>query len=317
MTTELAALRSQSRAVLSAAGVPSPEADTEEILAVALGLPRTSLAFAPAATPEQERRITELTARRARREPLQHIVGGTGFRHLWLTVGPGVFIPRPETEGLVQAVLDHLDQTCGVIDPGPAAPDRGDTDTGPLVVDFCAGSGAVGLAIATERPGTRVVAVEKDPAAVTWLRRNAADHAEEIRAVGSEFTIVVADLLDEPLAPVSGEVTAGEVSVVVSNPPYIPVGAVPRDPEVRDYDPPIALFGGRDGLAVIRPLVELAAALLQPGGQIAIEHGDDQGDDTSGAYGVPDLLRAHGGFVGVRDLRDLGGRPRVTVARLA
>ena len=314
MTTELAALRSQSRAVLSAAGVPSPEADTEEILAVALGLPRTSLAFAPAATPEQERRITELTARRARREPLQHIVGGTGFRHLWLTVGPGVFIPRPETEGLVQAVLDHLDQTCGVIDANADSEGGG---SGPVVVDFCAGSGAVGLAIATERPGTRVVAVEKDPAAVTWLRRNAADHAEEIRAVGSEFTIVVADLLDEPLAPVSGEVTAGEVSVVVSNPPYIPVGAVPRDPEVRDYDPPIALFGGRDGLAVIRPLVELAAALLQPGGQIAIEHGDDQGDDTSGAYGVPDLLRAHGGFVGVRDLRDLGGRPRVTVARLA
>ncbi len=310
MTAELSILRSQCRAALAAAGVPSPEADTEQILAASLGLPRSSLAFAPAVTPKQERRLSELTARRARREPLQHIVGGTGFRHLWLAVGPGVFIPRPETEGLVQAVLDHLDRTFGVVDAGGAGP-------GPVVVDFCAGSGAVGLAIATERPGTRVVAVEKDPAAVTWLRRNAADHAEEIRAVGSEFTIVVADLLDEPLAPVSGEVTAGEVSVVVSNPPYIPVGAVPRDPEVRDYDPPIALFGGRDGLAVIRPLVELAAALLQPGGQIAIEHGDDQGDDTSGAYGVPDLLRAHGGFVGVRDLRDLGGRPRVTVARLA
>jgi release factor glutamine methyltransferase len=309
VTTELSTLRGSCREALMAAGVPSPEADTEQILAAALRLPRSSLAFAPAATPEQAQLVAEMTARRARREPLQHIVGGTGFRQLWLAVGPGVFIPRPETEGLVQAVLDQLTET-----GGPA--DAGVTEGDPVVVDLCAGSGAVGLAIATERPGTRVIAVELDPAAVSWLRRNADDHAEAIRAVGSDFRLVVADLLDEPLVPITAEVAAGTVSVVVSNPPYIPVGAVPRDPEVRDYDPPVALYGGRDGLAVVRPLIDVAAVLLAPGGMIAIEHGDDQGDDTSGPYGVPDLLRAHGGFDGVRDLRDLAGRPRVTVARL-
>ena len=307
--------------MLTAAGVPSPDADTEEILATALGLPRSALAFAPDPTVAQERRFNEMATRRARREPLQHIVGGTGFRHLWLSVGPGVFIPRPETEGLVQAVLDHLAGAAEEADDGDRERDRDgdgrDGDDRAVVVDFCAGSGAVGLAIATERPGTRVIAVEKDPDAVVWLRRNADDHVETIRAVGSEFTIVVADLLDDPLAQVTREVSAGDVSVVVSNPPYIPTGAVPRDPEVRDYDPPIALYGGRDGMAGVRPLIGVAEQLLRPGGLIAIEHGDDQGDDTTGAYGVPDLLRAHGGFVGVRDLRDLAGRPRVTVARLA
>lgn len=295
MSETLAAARSRFRAELIAADVPSPEADIDSIIAAVLDVPRTQILLGPSPSTDQLEDIAAMVARRAGREPLQHIIGRAPFRYLWLAVGPGVFVPRPETETLVQMALDFL---------GGRAADAGDDP--PIAVDLCAGSGAAGLAIATEHPGSQVLAVELDQGALPWLRRNAAEQARALAAAGSEFTVVAADAAADPLPQL-----AAKVDVVVANPPYIPTGAVPRDPEVRDYDPAVALYGGSDGMAVVRPLIEVAAVLLKPGGLLAIEHGDEQGEAAGYRQGVPDLLRAHGGFVEVRDVRDLAGRPRV------
>ncbi len=225
-----------------------------------------------------------LLDQRAARVPLQHLTGRAPFRHLELAVGPGVFVPRPETEQLAGWALDRL---AGI----PA----------PVVIDLGSGSGALALAIANEHPGARVTAVERDPGAIEWTRHNAAAQA----AAG-----------DTPVEVVSGDMTDprllraldGSVDLVVSNPPYVPDGArVPR--EVADHDPPLALWGGPDGLDVVRGLLSTAARLLRPGGWLGIEHADQQG--TS----LPALVRAHGGFGDVADHPDLAGRPRFTTAR--
>lgn len=300
MTERLATVRARFRSELAAAGVPSPQADTDAIMASVLQVPRSRLALSPAADDDQLREMAELVQRRARREPLQHIIGGAAFRHLWLAVGPGVFVPRPETETLVQVALDFLTEQSG-----------GATTGEPVVaVDLCAGSGAAGLALATENPNSRVTAVELDSAALAWLQRNAAALEGALAAVGSEFTIVAGDAAGDPLPAL-----AGMVDVVIANPPYIPTGAVPRDPEVRDYDPTIALYGGPDGMRVVRPLIDVAATLLRPGGLLAIEHGDEQGEAAEPGANVPGLMRTHGGFVKVRDVLDLAGRPRVATGR--
>lgn len=218
-----------------------------------------------------------LVAQRARRVPLQHLVGSTGFRYLDLRVGPGVFVPRPETELVAQAVLDHL------------APAGGR----PVVVDLCSGSGAIALSVAHELPGTTVHAVELDPAALSWARRNDPDGR-----------------VTWHLAPVEGCLPEldGQVDVVASNPPYVPDGT-PVDRETAEHDPVLAVFGGPDGLDVVRQVEAAARRLLRPGGLLVVEH------DVTHGEAAPALLRAAGGWAEVADHEDLTGRPRFVTAR--
>jgi release factor glutamine methyltransferase len=222
-------------------------------------------------------RFADLVAERAKRIPLQHLLGTAAFRHLDLAVGDGVFVPRPETELLAGWGIEH-------------------TAPGATVVDLCSGSGAIALSVASEaRPG-RVLAVEQSPAARVWLARNAA------AVPGVE--IVAGDVTDPALLAE----LRGAVDVVLCNPPYVPDGtAVP--PEVSAHDPAEAVFAGADGLAVIRPVIGLAAGLLRPGGVVGIEH-----DDVH-TTAVPDLLRADGRFTEVTEHDDLAGRPRYATAR--
>lgn len=270
---------------LAGAGVDSPRADAELLAAHVLGIPRGRLALADAMSPAQRERYERLVAARAARVPLQHLTGTAPFRRLDLAVGPGVLVPRPETELLAQWALD------AALDLPLATP---------VVVDLGSGAGALALAIAQERPDARVYAVEDDPDALVWLRRNAADRA----AAG-----------DPPIEVVAGDATDpsvldrldGTVDLVVCNPPYVPDGTAVA-PEVAGHDPARAVFAGSDGLAVIRAVVPRAAALLRPGGMLALEHDDNHGEV------VPALLRRDGRFDRVADHRDLAGRPRFATA---
>ena len=271
-------------AALAAAGVASPRVDAEVLTAHVLGVPRSRLLLAAAPDAAQRARLAGLVAARAGRAPVQHLLGRAAFRHLELAVGPGVFIPRPETELLAGWGIAAV----------AARPD-------PVVVDLCSGSGAVALAVAQEVPAARVYAVERDRAALEWLRRNAADRA----AAGDRPVEVVAGDVADP------ELLVGlrdRVDVVLCNPPYVP-DAVRVPPEVADHDPAVAVFGGADGLAVIRPVIALAAALLRDGGGLGIEHDDGHGT------AVPALLAADGRFVEIVDHQDLTGRPRFATAR--
>ncbi|MGY1592561.1 peptide chain release factor N(5)-glutamine methyltransferase [Geodermatophilus sp. SYSU D00708] len=271
---------------LADAGVESPRVDAELLLAHVLGMTRTGLLTLGDVPADATGRFAGLLDQRASRVPLQHLTGRAPFRHLELAVGPGVFVPRPETEQLVEWALDRVAGT----------PE-------PVVVDLGSGSGAIALSIAHEHPGARVTAVERDAGAIEWTRHNAA-----VRAAAG----------DTPVEVLSGDMTDpgllaaldGAVDLVVSNPPYVPDGArVPR--EVADHDPPLALWGGPDGLDVVRGLLVTAARLLRPGGWIGIEHADEQGT------ALPAVVRANGGFTDVADHPDLAGRPRFTTARRA
>ncbi|MEV6516572.1 peptide chain release factor N(5)-glutamine methyltransferase [Micromonospora chalcea] len=264
---------------LAAAGVEAPRAEAEQLAAYVLQVPRGRLALADGFTPAQRDHLDTLVGRRVTREPLQHLIGTAGFRLLELAVGPGVFVPRPETELLAGWGIERARER-----------------TAPLVVDLCSGSGAIALAVAQEVPAARVVAVERSPAALAWLRRNAAGRA----AAGDRpVEVVAADVTDpELLADLTGR-----VDVLLCNPPYVP-RSVTVPPEVAGHDPDEAVFGGADGLDVIRPVVRRAATLLRPGGAIGIEH-----DDTH-ATAVPALLRGDGRYDRVEEHRDLAGRPR-------
>jgi release factor glutamine methyltransferase len=267
---------------LRAAGVDSPRVDAELLAAHALGTSRRRLQGAEF-TADQLAEFRRLVAERARRVPLQHLTGTAPFRYLELLVGPGVFIPRPETEELVSWGL-------GVLGRGAVA------------VDLCAGSGAIALSVAHESKAS-VYAVERDPAALSWLRRNAAVRAA---AGDREITVVAGDVADPSIL----SDLDGGVDLVLCNPPYVPSGTeVP--PEVGEHDPAVAVFGGPDGLSVIRAVIGCAARLLAPGGRLGIEH-----DDTH-AEAVPSLLGQDGRFRDVRDHLDLAGRPRFSTARVA
>jgi release factor glutamine methyltransferase len=270
---------------LADAGVPSARHDAEALAAHLLGVPRTRLTLTDGAVLD-EAAYTDLVGRRAAREPLQHLVGVQAFRRIDLEVGPGVFIPRPETEVVVEAALAELPRT------------RRKADSGPVVVDLCAGSGTIALSIAVERPHAEVHAVERDPVAFGWLRRNAARIAPEV-------SLVLADVADPRLLASLD----GIVDVVVSNPPYIPVGAVPLEPEVLEYDPHLALFGGEDGLDVVRTVEKVAARLLRPGGVVVVEHADLQGASA------PAVFATAGGWDELADHLDLSGRNRFLTAR--
>jgi len=268
---------------LAAAGVPSPRVDAEELLAHVLGRPRATLAAAEPLDADHNRRYAELVELRADRVPLQHLTGVTGFRYLDLAVGPGVFIPRPETELLAGWVVEAL---------------RG--HPAPVVADLCAGSGAIALALANELPAATVYAVELDPHAVAWARRN----ADARRSAGDRPVIL---LEADAAAPSTLADLDGTVDVVVMNPPYVPDDAVVA-PEVARHDPHLAIFGGPDGLVVVRRLIARAASLLRPGGLLGIEHADLQGEL------LPAAVTAAGGFSCVEDHRDLNDRPRFTTA---
>lgn len=282
---DLDALRREAIDALSAAGVPGPEVDADLLIGHVLGLSRGGVqarALTRTAVDEADARaIRAAIARRAAREPLQHITGLAPFRSLELAVGPGVFTPRPETEFVVQFAIDAL-----ALVPSPE----------PLAVDLGSGSGAIALAMATEVPHARVVAVEKSPDALPWTARNIERHgAGRVRLVEGDL----ADALPE---------LDGLVDVVASNPPYIPLDAVPRDPEVRLFDPAVALYSGDDGLDAVRALSRTARRLLRPGGALVIEHGELQAADIAA------ILRADG-FSAVACHRDLLGRDRATTAR--
>ncbi|PWJ24471.1 release factor glutamine methyltransferase [Branchiibius hedensis] len=266
---------------LAQAGVPSAYADGLALVAHVWGRSpsdaRRELLLGRRPDAHQLQLLDELVDERARRVPLQHLTGRAPFRHLELAVGPGVFIPRPETELLVDLVL--------------AVAEEGGT-----VVDLCTGSGAIALAIKQERPALQVSAVELDELAFAWAERNAQTLGLEVNLSLGDATSAFPEL-------------AGAVDVVVSNPPYIPVGMEPIDPEVRDHDPQVALYGGSaDGLRIPLAVAAHAADLLRDGGVLIMEHADSQGDS------LPAALRADGRWQEVADEVDLTGRPRAVRA---
>lgn len=284
--------------LLAQAGVASAQVDAVALAAHALDVPRLVLALAPDPLPDGfAARYAALVERRCRREPLQHIVGRTGFRYLDLLVEPGVFVPRPETETVAGHVVTEAARL--VTDANPSLGDE--VSLPPLIVDLCCGTGAVALAVATEVPGVRVVAVDVDAHAVDLARRNAAavglaPGTLEVRQGDVRDPDLLADL-------------AGTVDVVVANPPYIPPDQVPVDPEVRDHDPDVALYGGgADGLDVPRATLAAAVRLLAPGGLLVMEHAEVQAAAVRAAAEAA-------GLVEVRTEPDLTGRPRAVVAR--
>lgn len=274
----------EATARLSAAGVPSPGPDAATLLAHVLRTGRGRLAGHPPVPAPLTEAYAALVADRAQRVPLQHLTGTTGFRHLDLAVGPGVFVPRPETEVLAGWAVDRARELVA-------------TGRRPVVVDLCTGSGAIALAVATEVPPAAVHAVELDEGAWEWAERNLAGSGVDLRAGD------MADAFPE---------LDGSVDVVVSNPPYIPLEAFESvTPEVRDHDPALALWSGEDGLDALRVVERTAARLLRGGGVLGAEHAEVQ------AESAPAVLTTTHRWRRVRDHLDLAGRPRyVTASRV-
>ena len=266
---------------LRAAGIEPT--DAEHLMAYALGISRMDL-HNPVILDDRLANFGDLTIleetfwklldARAAHQPLQYLTGVSYFRYLEIQVGPGVLVPRPESELLVQAVLDHCEGVSETVS----------------VVDLGSGSGALALAISTENEKTRVIAVEKDPAAIEWLKKNVARINEQVRIVESD----VVDALE-----------GVKCDVVIANPPYVPDSQIlPRD--VADHEPAVALFGGPTGLDIPGRFIDTATRLLKPGGFFAIEHTEDQGD------AITSLLSKN--FVNIIVHRDLTARPRYTTA---
>ncbi|WP_104197094.1 peptide chain release factor N(5)-glutamine methyltransferase [Cryobacterium sp. M15] len=277
-------LRNRAINLLAAAGVTDAEVDADLLIGHVLGQSRGevqagSILNRPI-SPVDAATIETLLARRSTREPLQHITGRAPFRSLSLNVGPGVFVPRPETEQVAQFAIDAL---------------RSMPDPQPIGIDLGTGSGAIALALATEVPHARIFAIENSPEAFPWTTRN----FEEVAAENAFLTF--GDLADA-FAELDGT-----VAVVISNPPYIPADAIPRDPEVRLFDPAHALFGGPDGLDVVRSVSATGLRLLRPGGVLVIEHGELQG------AAIRELL-AIGGWRAPATHRDYTSRDRATTA---
>jgi release factor glutamine methyltransferase len=269
---------------LAEAGVESPRADAELIAAFRHGVSRSELHLVPDA--DFDPRFWDDLARREAREPLQHITGIAYFRYLDLEVGPGVFVPRPETEVMTGWAIDRLTEM-DVAEP--------------VVADLGTGTGAIALAIAQEVPGALVHAVEGDPLARPWTQGNidravaAAPHiAGRVTLHAGEFASALPGL-------------EGSVDLVISNPPYIPVGAG-LPPEVGDYEPPAALYAGQDGLDAIRVVERTARRLLRPGGLVAVEHGAPQG---ASVYWV---FAEENGWKDTRNHVDLAGLDRFVTA---
>ncbi|MBL3686401.1 peptide chain release factor N(5)-glutamine methyltransferase [Leucobacter zeae] len=268
-------------------GIVDPSADAELIVGHVLGVSRgrvQALALLGSALAGEDlAAIRRFGADRASRIPLQHLTGRAPFREIELSVGPGVFVPRPETEGVAQFAIDALRAA-----PSPE----------PVAVDLCTGSGAIALALAHEVPAARVWAVEKSADAHAWASRNVERWGDgRVRLLLGDIT--------EPLSAI--DALAGDVDVLVSNPPYVPEDMVPRDPEVRDHDPALALYGGPDGLDLVRVISRLGIGLVRPGGSIVLEHAEAQGP------AIRRLLESDGWRAAETHL-DLTGRDRATTA---
>lgn len=263
-------------AVFANAGIDSARYDAEELAAHVAGTERGRLALLDPPGDEFFTRYRDLVAARRARVPLQHLTGTAAFGPVTLSVGPGVFIPRPETEVMLEwAVNQRL--------PGR-----------PVIVDACTGSGALAVALAGHWPAARVIGIDDSADALDYARRN---------CVGTAVELLDADVTVPGLLPDLD----GRVDLMVANPPYIP-GGVPLDPEVVQHDPHHALFGGGDGMSVITAVVALAGRWLRPGGRFAIEH-----DDTTSARTV-ELITETGLFEAVLARPDLTGRPRFVTA---
>lgn len=300
---------------LTGVGIESASVDAAEIIALVMGTTRSRLIMQDVVDPDRRVRIEQLLTKRQSRIPLQHLTGSAPFRRIEVQVGPGVFIPRPETELVTEAGIRELA-----------------TSANRIAVDLCTGSGAIALSLALEAPGSTVYAVEVDDAAVSWTHQNVDGQVQALAAAGSRVVVVHDDatcVADPGHALVQ---LAGSVDVVVSNPPYIPNRMLPRDPEVRDHDPKRALYGGEDGLDIARGVLRTAAILLRPGGLLVIEHADSQGTDA-GERGIPGLASAMVAdpdlalmvnlpagsalWNRVTDRIDFNARPRFTLARRA
>ena len=274
---EIKAILRAAKSQLSESGIS--EVDAEHLLAHVMGMSRmdlhnpvlvaaTLLGFVDQDVLEEQ--FFALLDRRLNFEPLQYLTGTAPFRHLEIEVGPGVLVPRPESELLVEAVLQHIKNL-----PAPVS-----------VIDLGAGSGALSLAIATEAPTTRVIAVEKSPAALFWLKKNVSVIAENVRVVAGDVVDALPGI---------------KCDVVIANPPYIPNSqSLPRD--VAAFEPHIALFGGPTGMEVPQLFIAAAARLLKPGGVLVIEHAEVQG------AAIAELLDVD--FFEVARHDDLVGRPR-------
>ncbi|MDQ6716690.1 MAG: peptide chain release factor N(5)-glutamine methyltransferase [Actinomycetota bacterium] len=278
--TELSTAVRRATMTLAEAGVASAPVDALHLAAHLLGLrvsdARRLMVLGGTEAPDG---YDDLVAERARRIPLQHLTGRAWFRHLELHVGPGVFVPRPETELVVDLALLELASR-----------------SAPVVVDLATGSGAIALSIKEEHPAATVYAVELSELAHGWATANR-------DRLGLDVVIELGD------ARTAYQGLVGQAAVVTCNPPYIPVGQVPVDPEVRDHDPELALYGGSaDGLAIPLAMAARAAQLLQPGGALVMEHADTQGGSLAGA------LAQAGPWARVVDHADLVGKPRCLVA---
>ncbi|MFL6184215.1 MAG: peptide chain release factor N(5)-glutamine methyltransferase [Actinomycetes bacterium] len=266
-------LRDWATRELAAAGCVSARAEADWLLEEAV----------------DEESLRAMVARRVAGEPLQYVIGWAPFGPLRLVVGPGVFVPRPETEGLADRAATRLRSRPEP--PGGSGEPRGGARVRPIAVDVCTGSGAIACFLAAEVPGARVLATELDPGALAWARRNADRYGVEL----------LAGDLDEPLPAA----LAGRVDVLCANVPYVPSGAIATLPtDVRDHEPRLALDGGPDGLDVLRRLVARAGHWLAPGGGLLCEIGEDQAET-----GVALLTAA--GLVEVAVHPDLVGRDRI------
>ncbi|WP_233555879.1 peptide chain release factor N(5)-glutamine methyltransferase [Galactobacter caseinivorans] len=278
-------------AALNAAGIESPRADAELLAGHVLGENRGRVAVLALMGAPVPPGYGELVARRAQRTPLQHLTGSAPFRSLTLAVGPGVFVPRPETELVAQAAIDA------------AVAMRSAGREHPLVVDLCTGSGAIAAAVASEVPGVRVAAVELSPLAFEYAQRNLAQ-AKDRFPNAHGLSLVLAD------ARVALQELVGTVDVVVTNPPYIPDTRLHADPEVQQHDPDAALYGGgADGMSLPTELVQRAAQLLRAGGELVMEHDETQ------ERAMLALLRSSGEWEREQVHRDLTGRIRYSSAR--
>ncbi len=280
---EARALVATAADTLRAAGVPSPEHDAAELLAFVLATTRGALVLVDDVGADHEREFRGLVVRRASREPLQHLTGSAAFRYVDLAVGPGVFVPRPETELLAGWGIDRARE---VLAEGRS----------PVVVDLCTGSGPIALSVAREVPEAHVSAVELDGPACEWAARNLAGSGVDLR--------------QGDMADAFGELD-GTVDVVLCNPPYIPLEAWESvAAEAREHDPALALWSGVDGLDAFRVLERVAARLLRPGGLVGAEHADVQGE------AAPAVFQGTGRWLEIADHDDLAGRARFVTARL-
>lgn len=275
-------------------GIETPRADAELLLAHLLGVSRGDIHKFTDIDVAAVEEFESLVRFRCKRIPVQHLTGRGYFRYLEVRVGPGVLIPRPETELIVDAVKGFRSNTEPL-----------------LIVDLGSGAAALTISLAIECAPADVVGVELYEEALRWGDVNVEKYSPDIFTAGSSVHLIQADFAS--VAENELQDILGKVDVVVSNPPYIPIGGIPRDAEVHLYEPSTALYGGVNGLELVEEVIMSASKLLRPGGFLVIEHSDFQGEGAE--LSVPDAVRKSGNFESVKDNLDLNGRPRYTTAK--